>query len=82
MMFTIETKFINFQDNLYKVIRTFVSSKIPEIHVADLKAYYNCDIALRAHDFLYLCELCPEAEIIEDLELTNESSLLEDKIIE
>ena len=82
MMFTIETKFINFQDNLYKVIRTFVSSKIPEIHVADLKAYYDCDIALRAHDFLYLCELCPEAEIIEDLELTNESSLLEDKIIE
>jgi hypothetical protein len=81
-MFTIETKFINFQDNLYKVIRTFVSSKIPEIHVADLKAYYDCDIALRAHDFLYLCELCPEAEIIEDLELTNESSLLEDKIIE
>jgi hypothetical protein len=81
-MFTKETKFINFQDNLYKVVRIFISSKIPEIYVADLKAYYKCDIALRAHNFLYLCELCPEVEIIEDEELTTESTLLEDKIIE
>jgi len=82
MMFSRETKFIHFQDNLFKVIRIFQSHKIPEIYVADLKAYYNCDIALRAHDFLYLCELCPEAEIIEDVELVNELTVTEDKIIE
>ena len=34
------------------------------------------------HDFLYLCELCPEAEIIEDVELVNELTVTEDKIID
>lgn len=66
MMFQIPTTYINFQDNLYKVIRTFPSLKVPEQFVAELKAYYNCEIALRAQDILYLCELCPDAQIIEE----------------
>ena len=65
MMFQIPTTYINFEDNLYKVVRTFPSQKVPEQFVADLKAYYNCEIALRAQGTLYLCELCPEAQIVE-----------------
>lgn len=66
MMFQIPTTFIEFQNNLYKVVKKFPSQKIPEVFVADLKGYYECEIALRAHDFLYLCQLCPEAEIVEE----------------
>jgi len=66
MMFQIPTTYINFQGNLFKVVRTMPSHKVPEQFVPELKAYYNCDIALRAHDLLYLCELCPEAQIVEE----------------
>jgi hypothetical protein len=74
-MFQIPVTYINFQDNLYKVVRTFKSSKVPEVYVSDLKSYYNCEIALRAHDLLYLCELCHEAVIVED-------DVIEEKITE
>lgn len=66
MMFQIPTTFIEFQSNLYKVVKKFPSQKIPEVFVSELKAYYECEIALRAHDFLYLCQICPEAEIVEE----------------
>lgn len=66
MMFNIQTTFITYQDNLYKVIRTLPSHKVPEQFVHELKTYYKCDIALRAQDLLYLCELCPDVEIIEE----------------
>jgi hypothetical protein len=65
-MFQIPTTFIEYQNNLYKVVRKFPSHKIQEVFVADLKTYYECEIALRAHDFLYLCQLCPDAEIVEE----------------
>jgi hypothetical protein len=66
MMFTLQTTFITFQNNLYKVVQTFPSHKVPEHFVQELKTYYKCNIALRAQNLLYLCELCPDAEIVEE----------------
>ena len=56
---------IVFNDNLYRVKRTILESKLrPEFDQDLFKQWVVCDILLRKEGVMYACELLPETEIL------------------
>jgi hypothetical protein len=57
--------FIRFNDNLYIIKYMYLNSKVRVDKTQELKDLLGCDIVLRHNDYLFYCDLIPEAEIVE-----------------
>lgn len=65
-MFSLKKDFINFQDKLLEVIRSFPEHRIKD--VGGMKELLSADIALKNNGKIYFCTYVTEAEIIEEQE--------------
>jgi hypothetical protein len=61
-MFSIPTIFLNVNDVLYKVLRTFKEDQV--INVEGLKQLLHIDIVFRKDGLLYFCDVIQDLEII------------------
>jgi len=56
---------IVFNDNLYRVKRTILESKLrPDFDQDVFRQWTRCDIILRKEGIMYACELISETEIL------------------
>ena len=59
-------QYINFNDNLYLVKRTFKESELkPDFDTNVMKQWTRTDLLLKKNEILYCCELIQNAEIIQ-----------------
>jgi len=63
-MFSINRTFVNFQNNLYEVVRVFSESQVKNIEL--IKEYLDTSLALRKNGKIYFCRLIEEAAILEE----------------
>jgi len=63
-MFSINRTFVNFQNNLYEVVRVFSESQVKNIEL--IKEYLDTSMALRKNGKIYFCRLIEEAVILEE----------------
>jgi hypothetical protein len=63
-MFSINRTFVNFQNNLYEVVRVFSDSQVKNIEL--IKEYLDTSLALRKNGKIYFCRLIEEAAILEE----------------
>jgi len=63
-MFSLNRTFVNFQNNLYEVVRIFSESQIKNVEL--VKEYLDTSLALRKNEKIYFCRLIEEAVILEE----------------
>jgi hypothetical protein len=63
-MYSLTRTFVNFQNNLYEVVRVFNESQIKNIEL--VKEFLDASLALRKNDKIYFCRLIEDAVILEE----------------
>ena len=62
----INHQLVNYNGTLYFLKRNFNELLVKPDKIQELRELLKCDIVLRKDNFLWFCELIPEAEIIEE----------------